>query len=64
MSKLVLYLVGPLTGLLILVIGVLVGLITSSTLDLLAILKIALGVALMTEFAVALSLLERSGAKE
>ena len=64
MSKLVLYLIGPVTGLLILIIGVLVTLVTGAGVEPVAILKIALGVALMTEFAVALSLLERSSERE
>ena len=64
MSKLVLYLVGPVTGLLIFIIGVLVTLVTGSEVEPVGILKIALGVTLMTEFAVALSLMERSSQSE
>ena len=64
MSTLVLYLVGPVTGLLIFAIGVLVTFVTGSTVEPIGILKIALGVALMTELAVALALLERSGERE
>ncbi len=64
MSKLVLYLVGPATGLIIFIIGVIVAIITGYDVDTLAILRIALGVALMTEFAIVLSLLERGGERE
>lgn len=64
MSKLLLYLVGPATGLLIFIIGVIVALITGYDVEPIGILKIALGVALMTEFAIVLSLMERGGERE
>ena len=60
MSNILLYFVGPLAGVLIFVIGVLVSLITGSTIEFVAILGIAFGIALMTEFCVVFSLVEEA----
>lgn len=64
MSTILLYLIGPVAGLIIFAIGILIGVATGSSIDFVSILKITLGVALMTEFAVALSLLERRDERE
>ncbi len=63
MSKMPLYFIGPATGLVIFIIGVLTGLITGSKIDTITILEIALGIALMTEFCVMLSILEETNNK-
>jgi len=58
--KIALYLVGPATGILIFIIGVVIDLATGSKVDLIAVLGIALGIALMTEFCVMLSIIEET----
>ena len=63
MSTILLYLVGPAIGVLIFLIGILTGIITGSEIDFSAILRIALGVALMTEFCVLLSVMEEKRSK-
>lgn len=60
MRKIALYLVGPATGILIFIIGVVIDLATGSKVDLIAVLGIALGIALMTEFCVMLSIIEET----
>jgi hypothetical protein len=58
MSKIPLYFIGPATGVLILIIGVLISLLTGSKIDPISILGIAFGIALVTEFCVIFSVLE------
>ena len=59
MSNIPLYFIGPATGLLIFIIGVVIGLLTGSELDFTTVLGIALGIAFLTEFSVMLSILEK-----
>ena len=63
MGKIALYLIGPAAGLLIFIIGVVIDLITGSEVDPIAVLKLALGIALVTEFVVALSVIEEAETK-
>jgi len=59
MSNIPLYFIGPATGLLIFIIGAFIGLLTGSGVDLIANLGIAFGIALVTEFCVIFSVLEK-----
>jgi C4-dicarboxylate transporter len=59
MSNIPLYFIGPATGLFILIIGVIIGLLTGSELDITTVLGIALGIAFLTEFSVMFSILEK-----
>jgi hypothetical protein len=63
MTNIPLYFIGPATGLLIFIIGVLIGLITGSGGDPITVAGIALGIALMTEFCVMFSILEKADKK-
>jgi len=65
MATVLLYLIGPAIGVLIFIIGIVTSLITGSGIDFSALLRIAFGVALMTEFCVLLSVMEeKRGSKE
>ena len=61
MSSILLYLVGPAVGILIFLIGIVTSLITGSGIDFPAMLRISLGVTLITEFGVLLSVMEETG---
>ena len=60
LANILLYFIGPVAGLLIFIIGVLLELSKGSEVDPLTALWIAFGVALITEFCVMLSLLEET----
>jgi len=62
-GKIALYLLGPATGLLIFIIGVLIDIVTGSEVDPITVLAIALAITLVTEFVVVLSVIEEAEKK-